>query len=162
MHWILSFLVAVALLAGCTSPPAEAPAPPADDGPDRTARKLTGTDEEVPTEPVELLRTALTMAGPGPESFELTVPEDVHSVDFHMESSTTAWTEVDLRVELSGCGTYERAGAGASAGGSGPSNQICGTAEPGPQTVTLSAALLVFDGTLIVSANVLLLGNATA
>lgn len=163
-HW--SLLSAIALLvAGCSAPAAEEVAPEAaEDEPDRTARGHSGGAgegaEEVPTDPVVILRTPFTMAGPLPQSFDVIVPEAVDSVDFHLASSTVAWGEVGLRVEMSDCGVYDR-GIAASAGGSGKSGRICGNAQPGPQVVTVSGTFVVFDGDLLITTNVRLPENAT-
>src|SRR5687767_9774344 len=97
-------LAIVVLLAGCNAPAAEAPAgvPDEDPEPGRTARgggvDVDDEDEEE-LQPVELLRTPLTMAGQGPESFDLTVPPGLVAVAFAFNGGTT-FSESGLRVEL--------------------------------------------------------------
>ena len=158
MRWLL-LLAALSLLSGCTEPAAE-PAEgevPADDEPRRTARggDRDGDDddeEEPELEPVELLRTPLTFAGQGPESFDLTVPPGIVAVGF-MFTGDVGFQQSGLRLELTGCGTYDTGvGFSGSTGmGVSYSDRLCGAATPGPATVTISATLLVFEGTFILT-----------
>ena len=144
-------LAVVVLLAGCNAPPAEQPAQEVpDDDPGRTARG-GGVDpdaeDEEDLQPVELLRTPLTMAGQGPESFDLTVPTGIVAVDFAFTGSPT-FDQSGLRIELTGCGSYDLGlGFFGTAGGGSYEDRLCEEAAPGPATVTISATLLVFDGT---------------
>ncbi|HJQ93431.1 MAG TPA: hypothetical protein VJ874_04000 [Candidatus Thermoplasmatota archaeon] len=151
----LPLLAVVVLLAGCNAPAAEEPPTEApDEDPGRTARGGGVGDDEADVEdlrPIELLRTPLTMAGQGPESFDVTVPAGLVSVAFAFNGGAT-FNESGLRVELSGCGTYD-AGAGfSSSTGSGYySAKLCDEPAAGPATVTIAATLIVFDGTFILT-----------
>ncbi len=162
----VSALLALVLLAGCNEAPPEATVDgePADDQPRRTARGGSGPEdeeEEPELEPVELLRTPLTMAGQGPESFDLTVPEGIVEVSFEF-SNGQALEESGLRIELTGCGSYDGGlGSSGSVGGVSRSGDLCGEATPGPATVTISATLLAFDGTFALI-GFTPAGNATA
>jgi hypothetical protein len=150
-------LVAVGLLlAGCNAPAAEQPpAEVPDDDPGRTARGGVGIgggeEDEEALQPVEILRAPLTMAGQGPESFDVTVPPGLVSVGFAFSGGTT-FSESGLRVELTDCGTYD-AGTGfsASTGSAYYSADLCDAPAEGPGTVTISGTLVVFDGTFILT-----------
>ncbi|MHB1260818.1 MAG: hypothetical protein ACYC2H_03795 [Thermoplasmatota archaeon] len=151
-------LLALALLAGCSqAPQGDAPVgEPTGDDPGRTARGGSGggdddSEEEIELEAVELLRTPLTMAGQGPESFDLTVPDGIVAVDFAFTGSPT-FDQSGLRIELTGCGSYDSGlGFWGSTGGGGYQDRLCEEAAPGPATVTISATLLVFDGTFVLT-----------
>jgi hypothetical protein len=153
---LVGALIAMALLAGCSqAPPGGGPATPPADDPSRTARGTPASDEaggdEPELEPVQLLRAPLTMAGPGPESFDLTVPEGITAVQFEF-SGGSAFTESGLHVELSGCGAYDGGlSTSTSGGGAYYSQKLCGGAAAGPAKVTISATLVVFDGTFILT-----------
>ncbi|HUR25352.1 MAG TPA: hypothetical protein VM327_04975, partial [Candidatus Thermoplasmatota archaeon] len=79
MRQIVLLLLVLAFVAGCTQPAA---GPPSSDGPaagepGRTARGGAGADDdgeddEEDLQAVEIMRTPLTMAGQGPESFDVT------------------------------------------------------------------------------------------
>lgn len=152
LAFAMGALLALTVLAGCSEAPGEA-TPDGDStssDPGRTARggdRGDEDEEEQELDPVELLRTPLTMAGQGPEAFDLTVPEGIVAVDFEF-SGGQAIEESGLRIELTGCGSYDGGlGFSGSVGGGYRSGELCGEAEPGPATVTISATLLVFDGT---------------
>lgn len=148
-------LAVVVLLAGCSAPAEEPPAAevPGDD-PGRTARgggfDPDGEDEQE-LQPVELLRTPLTMAGQGPESFDVEVPPGLAAVAFAFSGGTT-FNQSGLRVELTDCGTYDSGtGFSGSTGGAYYSSKLCDGPAAGPATVTISAALIVFDGTFVLT-----------
>jgi hypothetical protein len=155
---IVAVLLASALLAGCNQAPPETGAQePADDDPGRTARGSPGngdedSGDEPELEPVELLRTPLAITGQGPESFDLVVPDGVVQVDFEFSGGQT-FQQSGLAIELTGCGTYGTGGLGlsGSTGGVAYSDKLCAEAAPGPATVTISATVLVFDGTFILT-----------
>ncbi|MEA3166039.1 MAG: hypothetical protein QOJ26_908, partial [Thermoplasmata archaeon] len=107
--------------------------------------------DEPELEPVELLRTPLTIAGQGPESFDLTVPEGITAVQFEFTGGP-AFTESGLHVELSDCGVYDGGlSSSTSGGGAYYSQKLCGDAAAGPAKVTISATVMVFDGTFILT-----------
>ena len=151
-------LLALALLAGCSQAPAEgsdAAPDPSSDEPRREARGAPqqgdGEGDEPELSAVELLRVPLTMAGPGPESFDVTVPAGIVKVDFEFAGGPS-FTQSGLQVELTGCGSYESGtGVSGTTGGGSYSNELCNDAAPGPATVTIAATLLVFDGTFILT-----------
>ena len=143
-------------LSGCTGgndlPPAGSGETPED--PDRVGRGDRGIDVEEDEEafvPIELLRTPVRMAGQGPESFDVDVVPGVQRVDYLLTQSA-AHALVDVRVELTGCGSSGSAGGGATGSvglGGGMSDKVCDAAEPGAQTFTVSGTAVVYDGTLV-------------
>jgi hypothetical protein len=152
---LVGILVASALLAGCNQAPPETGAQdPTGDDPGRTARGSPGSGDEdsgdePELEPVELLRTPLTIAGQGPESFELTVPDGIVRVDFGFVA-TAVDSAAGLRVELTDCGSYDSGlGSSSNFGGGSSWAHLCDDAAPGPATVTISATMMVFDGTFV-------------
>ena len=142
------------LLAGCNAPAADdPPAEVPDDDPGRTARGggSLGDDEEgdeQELQAVELLQTPLTFAGQGPESFDVTVPPGIVAVGFEFRGDV-GFQQSGLRIELTGCGTYDTGVGFTGSTGSGVSysDQLCNEAPAGPATVTISATFMVFDGT---------------
>jgi hypothetical protein len=148
-------LAVVVLLAGCNAPaedPAAVEVPEEDPG--RTARgggfDPDGEDEQE-LQPVELLRTPLTMAGQGPESFDVDVPAGLVAVAFSFNGGAT-FSESGLRVELTDCGSYDGGvGFSSSTGGGYYSAKLCDEPAAGPATVTISATLIVFDGTFVLT-----------
>jgi hypothetical protein len=171
MRWMLPLAVAL-LLAGCNAPAAEeTPEEVPDEEPGRTARggsvDVDDEEDEEDLQPVELLRTPLTMAGQGPESFELTVPAGLVAVAFGFNSGTT-FSESGLRVEMTDCGTYDGGvGFSSNTGGGSYSAKLCDEPAAGPATVTISGTLVVFDGTFTLTGFVPMdapapAGNATA
>lgn len=153
---LASLMLALSLLAGCSQAPPDdtGAAAPQDGDPGRTARGGSAgedAEEEVELEAVELLRVPLTMAGQGPESFDLTVPSGIVAVDFAFTGSPT-FEQSGLRVELTGCGSYDSSiGFSGTTGGGGYQDRLCREATPGPATVTVSATLLVFDGMFVLT-----------
>lgn len=156
MRWILVVLLA-ALLGGCSAPAEvpEAEEEVPDDGPSRVARGQSGVPEdedgeEVETQPVELLRTPLRMAGQGPESFEFTMPANVAQVDFAFTGSPTVEVS-DLRIEIDGCGAFHSGTGVWGTTGGDFTGTVCTAATEGPTKVTLAATLVVVDGTFILT-----------
>lgn len=157
MRW-MPFAI-VMLLAGCAGPAAEEPPQeaPADDDPGRTGRGGTidddgdeGDEDDPDLQPVELLRTPLTFAGQGPESFDLTVPPGLVMVGFEFTGAT--FEQSGMRLELTGCGTYDTGvGFTGSTGSAQYSDRLCEAPTPGPATVTISATLMVFEGTFVLT-----------
>jgi hypothetical protein len=162
-------LLSVALLAGCS----DAPQGPATDsgsatgGGDggrvaRSGRGSVGEDDtvnETELRSVEILHTPLQMAGPGPASFDVVVPPEVASVAF-LFTGGPGFDSAGLRIELSGCGAYDQGIGFSGTTGGGSGGELCGAADAGPQTVSVSGTLVVFDGQFIVTAFVPT--NATA
>ncbi|HUR26317.1 MAG TPA: hypothetical protein VM327_09935, partial [Candidatus Thermoplasmatota archaeon] len=121
--------------------------------PGRTARGGAGADDdgeddEEDLQAVEIMRTPLTMAGQGPESFDVTMPPGLVAAAFAFSGGNT-FDESGLRVELTGCGTYDGGVgfSGSTGGGAYYSAKLCDAPAAGPATVTISATLVVFDGT---------------
>ena len=142
-------LVLAAAFAGCSSPaPADADAPAEDDA-RRTARPgFDGdTDEMVP---VEFHRGPLTVAGQGPVAVDVEVPAGIEAVGFAFEGGAT-YEFLGLKIDLSGCGGVDLGLSSYSGGGGTFSGDLCGAAEPGRQTATVSGELVVFDGTFVLT-----------
>lgn len=163
----LALLLASAILAGCSSPDAtesDAAAAPDDGDGGRTARPGRGSEyagNETDLRAVVILQAPLQMAGAGPESFDVEVPADVAAVGYRFANSPT-FQAAGLRVELSGCGAYDNGMGFMGSTGGDYWGELCGTAEPGRQSVTVSGDLVVFDGVFSVTAYVPANGTATA
>lgn len=100
---------------------------------------------------IELLRTPLTFAGQGPESFDVTVPPGVVAVGFEFTGGAT-FSQSGMRIELTDCGTYDTGtGFSGSTGGAYYADTLCREPVPGAATVTISATVMVFDGTFVLT-----------
>lgn len=159
---LAAFVVAVAL-SGCNQPPApeSADTAPTEDG-GRTARAGRGDlgDEDRDLRAVELLHTPLQIVGQGPVSFDVQVPLGVEAVDYRFDGGA-ALVQTGVRIELTGCGVQDQGvGTSGSVGGGYYTQELCGVAEPGAQTLTISATGMVFDGMFILTGYVP--ANATA
>jgi hypothetical protein len=146
-------------LAGCAS---SSPGSGAEDGGSGRTGRGGGQAEAEELRPIVVLEAPLRMAGQGPESLAVDVPPQTRKVIFRFEDSAT-FEFVGLRVGLSGCGAHH-AGALTITGGvmAGPyENTLCGPAEAGAQTATVSGDFVLFDGTFVLMALVAA-GNATA
>lgn len=162
---LLTGLLSAALLSGCSQAPDSPSAEPTDTASDdsgRTAREghgSAGEEDGVDLRAIEILHVPLQMSGQGPESFDAVVPPDVDSVSFRFAGGPT-FDAAGLRVELTGCGSYDGGMGFMGSTGGDFSGDLCGAADAGPQTVTVSGTLVVFDGTFVVTAYVP--ANATA
>lgn len=146
--WVLAAGLLL-FIPGC----AQSPEP--DEEPDKGARRSVGgsADNETQYDTVIFFETGLSLAGPDSTSFDVTVPANVAAVYYHLAWDTAAQL-FGLRVELSGCGTYDQGlGSQTSGGQSASDNPLCTQATAGDQTVTISNTGYI-DGTFSLRAKI--------
>lgn len=141
---LLAILLVLLAFAGCLDDGPKAQGQGDGDGPrtsDGGRTSAGGNHTDPPHDTISLLDGDVSLVGPGSQSFDVQVPDNVTIVDFDIVSQGPATELVSLRVELEGCGVHDM-GQGSSSGSFGGSmsygDRLCNDATGGQRTATIS------------------------